>query len=293
MKRSFLLFGPPHIKIFSIRPYHGLRSGVYGGESRDCGEAAPGVPCVTPSSFHAGKKRALIANRGRRASARSGIMESSTKHPTPFLHAGINRRAAGSARASATIYPKGGPHGGPVAHLGWACRTTGSAQGGRRRAVGLWRLRRGIPGGLDALRRRPPPSGKIQRGEQSGADFRNGLLHGFRPSFRPLRRVSGKRSFFGRVWLISDPTIPSAIEERLTRLHRPGSRHDGPCRRHEPILSGVKRRRFGYSHRLGRFPVEPIHARQPCLFTACARCSRPSGQGACLPSIRRRSHSFR
>ena len=145
MKRSFLLFGPPHIQIFRFRPYHGLRSGVYGGESRDCGEAAPGVPCVTPSSFHAGKKRALIANRGRRASARSGIMESSTKHPTPFLHAGINRRAAGSARASATIYPKGGPHGGPVAHLGWACRATGSAQGGRRRAVGMVAYGEGSP----------------------------------------------------------------------------------------------------------------------------------------------------
>ena len=59
-------------------------------------------------------------------------MESSTKHPTPFLHADINGRAENAARASATIYPKGGPHGGPVAHLGWACRATGSAQGGLR-----------------------------------------------------------------------------------------------------------------------------------------------------------------
>ena len=44
-----------------------------------------------------------------------------------------------------------------------------------------------------------PPSGKMRRGGQSGADFRNGLLHGFRPSFRPLRRVSRKRPFFGAV----------------------------------------------------------------------------------------------
>ena len=43
-----------------------------------------------------------------------------------------------------------------------------------------------------------PPSDKPVRGEQPGADFRNGLLHGFRPSFRPLRRVSRKRPFFGQ-----------------------------------------------------------------------------------------------
>ena len=43
-----------------------------------------------------------------------------------------------------------------------------------------------------------PPSGKMRRREQSGAVFRNGLLHGFRPSFRPFRRSLEKRPFFER-----------------------------------------------------------------------------------------------
>ena len=92
------------------------------GQQREPGHRGPGPrPPTTPL-------------RGARAS------------PPPLIFPCRRKdRATGSARASATIYPKGGPHGGPVAHLGWACRATGSAQGGHRRAVGVEDYGQGSP----------------------------------------------------------------------------------------------------------------------------------------------------
>ena len=96
---------------------------------------------------------------------------------------------------------------GPPACLGRASLATGSATGRSPESCrvvesyGEGPRRPGRPQASSVS-----PSGKIQRGEQSGAVFRNGLLDGFRPPFRPLRRVSRKRPFFERpqAYLVRD-----------------------------------------------------------------------------------------